>query len=732
MDYGKYRQCVSSMDLAGILRINHMDVISYLELSLKNCKYYCIPLILLVSGLTSNTWAEVASYDIDIKYEKVNYTGKEVYAMTVGGTIPGTVIEANEGDILRVTFHNKMDVDTSIHWHGILLPNDQDGVPYLTTMPIRAGKSFTYEFPLIQSGTYWYHSHTGLQEQRGVYGALVFHPKVKAYEYDREHVVVFSDWTDENPDSVLRHLKMEDDYYALKKDTVQSWLKVIKQGAVWKRLKQEWSRMGPMDLSDVGYDAFLVNGQKETHIGQGHKGEKILLRIVNASASTYFDVQFAGGMMKVVSADGVDVESVEVDRIRMAVAETYDVIVTLPEDTAYELRATAMDGTGYASGYLGDGEKVFAADIPKPNPITMEHHAMHTMTHEPKEQTSHDMQSHQGHHPMRHEPAVLNYNHLRAKEKTEFSLEYPIREITLRLTGNMRRYIWSFDDKILEESDMIRIKKGEVVRFKLVNETMMNHPIHLHGHFFRVINKQEEYSPLKHTVDVAPLDTTVIEFFANQEKDWFFHCHILYHMMAGMARVIHYEGTQRDLKLIEAAKQDNYHHSAHWYAWGNVSAQSNMVDGFFRLADVRNQFELEWDNNYSGEYDVEPKYLRNISMYFDIFVGGEFTRNDGKNENLFTWGFRYLLPLLVEMEGRMSHEGTIKLGFGKEFQLTDRLELCGIYEIDFENEDEWDYNEINIEHEYRVELEYRLTKDLSFIANYDSDYRAGGGVRVRF
>jgi hypothetical protein len=280
---------------------------------------------------------------------------------------------------------------------------------------------------------------------------------------------------------------------------------------------------------------------------------------------------------------------------------------------------------------------------------------------------------------------------------------------------------------------MIRIKKGEIVRFKLVNETMMNHPIHLHGHFFRVLNEQGEYSPLKHTVDVAPMDTTVIEFFADQEKDWFFHCHILYHMMAGMARVIHYEGTQRDPKLIEAAKQDKYHHSEHWYAWGNVSAQSNMIDGFLRITDVRNQLELEWDNDYSGEYDIEPKYLRNISTYLDIFVGGEFTRNDeDKSENLFTWGFRYLLPLLVEMEGRMSQEGSIKLGFDKEFQFTDRLELHGIYEIDFENEDEWHYGEIDIEHEYRVELEYRLTKDFSFIANYDSDYRAGGGVRVRF
>ena len=324
--------------------------------------------------------AETKEYVIDIEYKPVNFTGKEVQAMTIGGTIPGPIIEADEGDILRVTFKNKMDVDTSIHWHGIILPNDQDGVPYITTMPIRANSSFTYEFPIVQSGTYWYHSHTGLQEQRGVYGALVFHPKKQLYNYDKEYIVVFSDWTDENPDQVLRNLKKEDDYYALKKDNVQSWYKVIKYGAFWKRIKQEWDRMPPMDLSDVGYDAFLVNGQEEINIGDAREGEKILLRMVNASASTYFDVQFSGGPMEVVSADGVDVKPVKTNKIRIAVAETYDVIVKIPKNKEYELRATAMDGTGFSSGFLGRGERVYAPDIPKPNPILMDHHSMHKMS----------------------------------------------------------------------------------------------------------------------------------------------------------------------------------------------------------------------------------------------------------------------------------------------------------------------------------------------------------------
>ena len=295
----------------------------------------------------------------------------------------------------------------------------------------------------------------------------------------------------------------------------------------------------------------------------------------------------------------------------------------------------------------------------------------------------------------------------------------------------MERYVWSFDNKTLKESDVILIKKGENVRFIMENETMMNHPIHLHGHFFRVINGQGDYCPLKHTVDVRPMDTTVIEFFADQEKDWFFHCHILYHMMSGMARVVRYEGTQRDSKLIQAERKDKRFFED-WYAKGHVSAQSNMVEGFFRFADVRNQFEVHWDNNYEGEYEVEPMYLRNFTRFLDVFVGGEF-KDKGKDKgNVATWGIRYVLPLYIEMEGRMDCHGDFRLQFEKEMQLTDRVELSGYYRINFEFKEPWKYSNLEIEHEYRVELEYRLTKNLSIVGNYDSEYRAGGGVKLRF
>lgn len=672
--------------------------------------------VFLLAAFSNSVEAKITEYDIDIEYQQVNVTGKNVQAMTIGGTIPGKTIEATEGDVLRVTFHNKMDVDTSIHWHGILLPNDQDGVPYLTTPPIHAKSSFTYEYPVKQSGTYWYHSHTGLQEQRGLYGALIFHPQQKAYSFDKEYILVFSDWTNEDPHQVLRHLKSDGDYYSLKKGTTQSWWKILQRGpkAMKLRLKNSWTRMGPMDISDVGYDAFLVNGKREILFPEAKPGGKILLRLINASASTYFHIHYAGGLMQIVAADGLNVAPVDTGMLQIAVAETYDVIITLPESKSYELNAAANDGSGAASVFLGEGERQSAPRMPGPDLLTMDH-SSHGSAH-----------AHAGH--------GGGYENLKALKKTVLPEGHPWREVELRLTGNMERYIWSFNNKTLEEADKIRIHKGENVRFILKNETMMSHPIHLHGHFFRVVNSQGDYSPLKHTVDVAPFATTIIEFEADQEKDWLFHCHILYHMMTGMSRIVHYEGSTMDPKIAEMRKHHRVHEEhAHGYAWGEISAQSNLTEGFLKWSDDRNQLELEWDNNYTGEYDAEPKYLRNLSRFLDVFAGGEFERHeDGETENLGTLGFRYVLPMLITAEYRIDHRGGHELAFHAEIQLTDRLEAHGFYKIGFGLEDPWNYSHAELEQDYRAELEYRLNQTFSLIGNYDSDHQGGGGLRLRF
>ena len=682
-------------------------------------QYKLVMLLALLTVLPAMAEAKLVEYEFDINYKTVNFSGEDVQAMSVGGSIPAPTIEATVGDTLRVTFHNKMDVESSIHWHGVLLPNDQDGVPFLTTSPIRAGKSFTYEYPIIHHGTYWYHSHTQLQEQRGVYGSLVFHPKDgEKYKADREYVAVLSDWTNENPMQVLRNLKKDGDYYALKKDSVQSWLKVFQYGpeAIKNRLNSSWTRMGPMDLSDVGYDAFLVNGKKESAVDGLKGGETVRLRIVNASASSYQYVEFAGGPMMIVAADGVDTELKEVDRLKISVAETYDVLVQLPDDNmAYEFRASAEDGTGYSSLWLGEGHKMVARTIEKPNLFLIDH-SMHDMDMGDMKMDSVD-HSNMGHTMPAGNTAIRmmdEYDGLRSPVKTTLPVGNPDREVLLELTGNMERYVWSFNNKTLAEEDKILIRKGENVRFKFVNRTMMHHPLHLHGHFFRVLNGQGEYSPLKHTVNVPPMQTVEIEFYANEEKDWFFHCHNLYHMKGGMARVVRYEdapgrGELND-QFYKNLKQDP------WYSSVDTMTYSNFIGNETRFSNTRNAIELGVDYDYKDEYEIDVAYERSINRFFDVFVGGDFQGDELKNESLAVLGIRYVLPMLIDSEIRLDSKGNARLELSSDLQLTNRTKFDWL---------------VNTDDEYHLGLEYESTKKVSLVANFDSDYGGGVGIKVK-
>ena len=682
-------------------------------------QYKLVMLLALLTVLPAMAEAKLVEYEFDINYKTVNFSGEDVQAMSVGGSIPAPTIEATVGDTLRVTFHNKMDVESSIHWHGVLLPNDQDGVPFLTTSPIRAGKSFTYEYPIIHHGTYWYHSHTQLQEQRGVYGSLVFHPKDgEKYKADREYVAGLSDWTNENPMQVLRNLKKDGDYYALKKDSVQSWIKVFQYGpeAIKNRLNSSWTRMGPMDLSDVGYDAFLLNGKKESAVDGLKGGETVRLRIVNASASSYQYVEFAGGPMTIVAADGVDTELKEVDRLKISVAETYDVLVQLPDDNmAYEFRASAEDGTGYSSLWLGEGHKMVARTIEKPNLFLIDH-SMHDMDMDDMKMDSVD-HSNMGHTMPAGNTAIRmmnEYDGLRSPVKTTLPVGNPDREVLLELTGNMERYVWSFNNKTLAEEDKILIRKGENVRFKFVNRTMMHHPLHLHGHFFRVLNGQGEYSPLKHTVNVPPMQTVEIEFYANEEKDWFFHCHNLYHMKGGMARVVRYEdapsrGELND-QFYKNLKQDP------WYRSVDTMTYSNFIGNETRFSNTRNAIELGVDYDYKDEYEIDVAYERSINRFFDVFVGGDFQGDELKNESLAVLGIRYVLPMLIDSEIRLDSKGNARLELSSDLQLTNRTKFDWL---------------VNTDDEYHLGLEYEITKKVSLVANFDSDYGGGVGIKVK-
>jgi FtsP/CotA-like multicopper oxidase with cupredoxin domain len=667
---------------------------------------FCFFIILLFSNPAS---AATREYTLIINYKGVNLTGDTVKAMVINDSIPGPTLRFKEGDVAKIYVINDMDVETSIHWHGILLPNLQDGVPYLTTPPILPDTTNTYEFPITHSGTYWYHSHTGLQEQRGVFGSIVIEPSEPSISSDQDYVVVLSDWTDENPDEVLRTLKSGNDYYSLKKGSIQSVLGAIKANALKDVMKRSWMRMPPMDISDIAYDRFLVNGQPSATL-DASPGQRVRLRIINASASTYFYLNFAGGDMRVVSSDGVDMEPINMKRFLIAVAETYDVIVTIPESGAHELRATSQDGSGHASLFIGSGKQIPAPDIPKPNLYKM-HAGGHAQTGNNMQSMPHKMMSM----PM-HERPLPPYDSLRSPASTALSKEFSLREIRLELTGDMERYVWSINGKTLNEADMIKIKKGENVRFVLVNKTMMHHPMHLHGHFFRVVNKHGDYSPLKHTVDVPPLGTRIIEFYANEEKDWFFHCHVLYHTKAGMANIVRYEGSTLAPEIV-AIRHNLF--KEHWYFWGEASLLTNMTEGAVVGADTRNTIKASWEAGWDEDYEAELTYERYFSRFLQAFTGAVLS--DGEQDHRGVVGIRYLLPFLFESRIWLDTEGDVRLSLEQELQLTDRLNAFGGLQYDTESKEEW-----------MMGLGWILNKNVSLIGQYHSEYKAGVGFQFRF
>ncbi len=324
--------------------------------------FSCLFLLLLATSSHS----EEVVYNLTIAEQQVNFTGKSKRGMTINGGIPGPVLRFHEGDMAVMHVHNGMDVPTSIHWHGMLVPPDQDGVPFVSYPPIAPQTTFTYRFPIRQAGTYWYHSHTGLQEQLGVYGTIVIQPRSKHHSVSREQVVHLSDWTDMKPKKVMRMLRRGSEAMGVKKGTAQSFLgawKTDKLGEFWKR---EAMRMPAMDIADVAYDAFLINGKQSSET-KANPGDTVRLRIVDGSATSYFHLQYAGGPLKIVAADGQEVQPIDLEMpLLIGVAETYDVIVKVPARGSYEFRATAHDGSGHASLWIGDGERKPVKDMPQP------------------------------------------------------------------------------------------------------------------------------------------------------------------------------------------------------------------------------------------------------------------------------------------------------------------------------------------------------------------------------
>jgi CopA family copper-resistance protein len=517
-----------------------------------------------------------SDFDLYIGELPVNITGTARTAMAINGSIPGPTLRWREGDTVTLRVRNRLKQDTSIHWHGIILPANMDGVPGLSFHGIAPDGLYEYRFKVHQNGTYWYHSHSGFQEQVGVYGALVIDAKEpEPFTYDRDYVVMLSDWTDEDPARVLSKLKKQSDYYNFHKRTVgdfvndvgeMGWSTAVTDRTMWAEMN-----MSPTDLADVsGYTyTYLMNGQTPdgNWTGVFKPGEKIRLRFINGSAMTYFDVRIPGLKMTVVAADGQHVKPVSVDEFRIAVAETYDVIVEPEDEQAYTLFAQSMDRTGYARGTLAIREGLQAA-VPAVDPrplismsdMGMDHSGMAGMDHGSMAGMSGAMQRHPDSEtnnplvdmqtmsptPKLSDPGiglrnngrrVLTYADLRSTFIDPDGRE-PGRTLELHLTGHMEKFAWSFDGVKFSDAEPLRLKYGERLRITLVNDTMMTHPIHLHGMWSDLEDENGNFMVRKHTIDMPPGSKRSYRVTADALGRWAYHCHLLFHMEMGMFREV--------------------------------------------------------------------------------------------------------------------------------------------------------------------------------------------------
>jgi FtsP/CotA-like multicopper oxidase with cupredoxin domain len=752
-----------------------------LKMVLEKILFKIMLLIAILLSISNIILAQkIVRYDLFVKDTLVNFTGKVRRAIAVNGQIPMPTLTFTEGDIAEIYVHNELNEATSLHWHGLFLPNKEDGVPNLTQMPIKPGTTHKYTFPIIQNGTHWYHSHSELQEQIGMYCNFVMlkkqdDPTFRKGIDDLPTVpIILSEWTDYKPKNVHRMLHNASDWFAIKKGTTQSYREAIQQHYLKIKIANEWKRMNAMDVSDVYYDKFLINGKNESQLSQFRGGDKVRLRISNGGASTYFWATYAGGKITVVANDGNDVEPLEVDRLIIAVSETYDVIVTIPTDKiSFEFLLTSEDRTKSTAIYLGNGIKQLTSPLPKLkyfegmkmmnsmmkmdgnlddmgmnmslNKMDMNVVMYPEITGETKKKspvkidemkmTENDYNS-----KKLSDIVTLNYGMLKSTIKTTLPTNVIVKELMFTLTGNMNRYVWSLDNKVVSETDKILIKKGQNIRIILYNNSMMRHPMHLHGHDFRLLNGQDEYAPLKNVVDIMPMETDTLEFNANAEGDWFFHCHILYHMMSGMGRVFSYEN-QAPNPLIpnpKLAQRKLFADDRKFHFMVENDFATNGNDGMAMLQNSRWSIGTEWRlgfNDMHG-YETETHIGRYIGkmQWLMPFIGFDWRyRKLEKNEvekNIFqqtntknsrtqiSLGVNYTLPMLVIAQAEIYQDGNIR------FQLMrDDIPITKRIRAGFMG---------NTDKEFMVDLRYILNKNFGVRTHYDSDMGFGVGVSLNY
>jgi FtsP/CotA-like multicopper oxidase with cupredoxin domain len=704
--------------------------------------YRFYTLVVALWLMTTVAYSATKDYALAIEEKTIALGGRDRRALTINGQSPGPTLEFTEGDTARITVTNLIPGDeTSIHWHGLLVPNFEDGVPYISTPAIPSGRRLTYEFPLRHAGTYWYHSHTGFQKQRGLFGSIIVHPRRgERHRVDRDVVLVLSDWTDDDPQSVMRTLMRGSDWYAIKKGTAQSIFGAYQHGHLREYFDREKARLPAMDVADVAYDAFLINGQRRSQL-TARAGEKIRLRVINAAASTYFYLHSASGPLRLIAADGIDIAPISQQRLLIGMAETYDLLYTVPASGAWELRATAQDHSGSASLFIGTGSEKIAPDLAPLNAYSMNESLSTILDQIDATPPPNDREA------LKNEPPrpLPPYARLRSLKPTTLPAAAPVRREQIILNGDMRRYVWTMNGTTLSEKSTIPVKKGEILQLEFRNDSMMHHPMHLHGHFFRVLmdnGPDQRYAPLKHTIDVPPMSKRVIEFYADEEKDWAFHCHLLYHMHSGMMKVLSYDGQGSDHLPRLDPRDDNP-----FYFMFQTDVQTHMNEGHAMFMDEKNDFGLRWHLGYGHdfqphteehlshdshehrhdkvEYEADLLWQRYLDPHWQIYAAWRLTNHlsddEEREKNSAVLGVKYLLPYFVESELSVESTGDVRLSLAKRFQLTDRLSLRGQIQYDTSEALDW-----------MVGLHYTLNRRWGLITSYDSDHGPGAGLSFTF
>lgn len=552
-----------------------------------------------LAALVLSSGSQAASYDLSVDYVTIDTGEMKTTGIGYNGSSPGPTLRFKEGEEAVIKVTNNLDEATSIHWHGLILPYQMDGVPGISFPGIEPGETFTYRIPVKQSGTYWFHSHSGFQEPDGAYGSIIIEPqKREPFKFDREYVVVLKDKHPHSGDRILRNLKMMPDYYNRNQRTLADFIGDVSKNGLGATLSErgDWGsmRMMPTDIEDVQGFVGLINGMSpdQNWTGLFKPDERVRLRFINASAMTYFDVRIPGLEMTVVQADGNNVQPVKVDEFRISVAETYDVIVQPKEEKAYPIMAESMGRSGFAFATLAprEGMRAEMPELRTEAPLLtmadmgmshgdmagMDHGAMATAATEEMDSNAQDTMPGMDHSNMagmdhsmmgmadKADPfyaagsglipeaanggKFLSYADLKA-QKPLYAERPATREIELRLTGNMERYSWSINGVKYEDAEPIRLKYGERVRLKFVNETMMTHPMHLHGMWSILDTGQGKWNPVKHTISINPGTTVYSETEVDEPGEWAFHCHLSYHMATGMFRKVIVEGGPTVAKL---------------------------------------------------------------------------------------------------------------------------------------------------------------------------------------